>query len=181
VVDLGEEFGEAIVRDLALASAEDARRRLAEGHLLRAAFSAAHHVQLTGDRPWPEEDQRRMCAALAEEARRLLASGDGATAARRASYLRMLGCGDPWSEDERSRLREAARPPQGLRAWAKAWFAGQAADWHLLSGETFWDRAQLEAMLAAVREDFALRLREGDKVMAADRLALYRVLAESLE
>jgi hypothetical protein len=76
-------------------------------------------------------------------------------------------------------LVAAVTPRQGLRPWRRVWFAGQAADYHLLSGNAFWTAAELQTMLDAVRDDFVLRLRNGDRLMAADRVVLYKVLASS--
>jgi hypothetical protein len=76
---------------------------------------------------------------------------------------------------------KAMSPPAGLRPWQRVWFAGQAADFYLLSGARYWTPEELDLMLKSAREDFAIRLRSGDKLMAADRVVLYKVLAQSRE
>ncbi|HXH21014.1 MAG TPA: hypothetical protein VNN10_03215 [Dehalococcoidia bacterium] len=172
-----ELFGEATLKTLALATAEDARLHLVAGHPLRAAFSAAHSFQIAGQRSWSEDDQSRMERALKDEVKARLRSGDDTTAAWRAGYLILLGARPEWQEEDLRRMVRAVSPRGSVRAWTRMWFAGQAADYLLLTGTTFWTPEDLRRMLDAVREDFALRLRNGDKLMAADRVVLYKVLA----
>ena len=178
-MDLIELFGEANLKTLALATSEDARAHLEEGRPLRAAFSAAHFVKLTGRRAWTIEQHQELAGALYDEVMGRLKAGDDTAAAWRAGYLRLLTGDLPWSDSNLSRLIRAVTPKRDLRPWKRVWFAGQAADYRLLSGETFWDASQLDQMLQAVREDFAIRLRNGDRLMAADRVVLYMVLSES--
>ncbi|HEY7269198.1 MAG TPA: hypothetical protein VH951_05180 [Dehalococcoidia bacterium] len=181
VVDLIDLFGEANLKTLALATSEDAKAHLAAGRPLRAAFSAAHYVHLTRRRTWTEDEHQSMGEALFDDVVSRLRAGDDTTAAWRAAYLRMLTGAMPWSDSDLGRLIRAATPKPGLRPWSRIWFAGQAADYYLLSGETFWDAPQLQLMLTSAREDFAVRLRGGDKLMAADRVVLYMVLASSAD
>ncbi len=180
-MDLAELFGDGTLKTLAIATAEDTKQHLAAGHPLRAAFSAAHHVQIAGQYPWSDEEHRLMADALVEEVRSRLKSADDTSAAWRAGYLRMLTGWDPWSDDDRARMAKAVAPKEGLRPWKRVWFAGQAADYFLLTGEGFWDDAQLDQLLEGVRDDFVIRLRNGDRLMAADRVVLYKVLAGSME
>ena len=179
-MDLVDLFGEANLKTLALATLEDARDHLLAGRPLRAAFSAAHYVQLADRRGWTDAEQEEMARALIDEVRARLKAGDATAAAWRAGYLRLLTGALPWTEAEWRRMVAAVLPRPDLRPWKRVWFAGQCADYHLLTDQAFWDRAQLSQMLAAVREDFALRLRRGDKLMAADRVVLYKVLGQSL-
>jgi hypothetical protein len=178
-VELIDLFGEANLKTLALATSEDAKEHLAAGRPLRAAFSAAHFVHLTQRRTWSVDQHQEMAGALFDEVAGRLKALDDTTAAWRAGYLRMLTGDLPWSDSDLGRLVRAVTPKPGLRPWTKVWFAGQAADYHLLSGDAFWDESELAQMLASAREDFALRLRTGDKLMAADRVVLYMVLAAS--
>jgi hypothetical protein len=180
-VNLDELFGEGTLKTLVLTTAEDARTHLGAGHPLRAALSAAHCVQIGGQRLWGDADQQRMADALKEDVEARLKSADDTTAAWRAGYLKMLTGETPWPDDELARLVRAVAPREGPRPWRRVWFAGQAADYLLLSGETFWTNDELRMMLDAAREDFVVRLRSGDKLMAADRVVLYKVLAESLK
>jgi hypothetical protein len=179
-MDLTELFGEANLKMLGLAAAEDAKAHLAAGHPLRAAFSAAHHVVIARQRAWSDADQARMTEALEDEIASRLRAADDTTAAWRAGYRVMLTGTVPWSDPELARLIQAVTPRPDLRPWKRLWFAGQAADYHLLTGGVFWDEGQLALMLTAVRDDFGLRLRNGDKLMAADRVVLYMVLGKSL-
>jgi hypothetical protein len=174
-------FGEANLKTLAITTSEDAKGHLRAGRPLRAAFSAAHYVHLTRRRTWTEDEHQAMGEALFDDVISRLRAADDSTAAWRAAYLRMLTGAMPWSDSDLGRLIRAATPKPGLRPWRRVWFAGQAADYFLLSGETFWDRAQLGQMLTAAREDFAVRLRSGDRLMAADRVVLYMVLDESAD
>ena len=178
-MEYSELFGEGTLKTLAIATAEDASAHLRAGHPLRAAFSAAHCVQILGGPQWPPEVTGRMVAALKEEVDARLRSGDDTTAAWRAGYLRLLTGDAPWSEGDVARLVAAVAPREGLRPWRRVWFAGQAADYHLLSGDVFWNASELRTMLDAVRDDFVLRLRNGDRLMAADRVVLYKVLSGS--
>jgi hypothetical protein len=180
-IDLIDLFGDANLKTLALATSEDAKAHLAAGRPLRAAFSAAHFVHLTGQRTWSQDEHQLMGEALLDEVRSRLKAGDDTTAAWRAGYLRMLTGAMPWGDSDLGRLTRAVTPRRELRPWGKVWFAGQAADYYLLSGETFWNRDELSLMLKTVRDDFAVRLRSGDKLMAADRVVLYIVLGSSME
>ena len=180
-MDLIDLFGEANLKTLAIAAGEDAKAHLAAGRPLRAAFSAAHYVHLTNRRTWTEDEHQTMGEALYDDVVSRLRAADDSTAAWRAAYLRMLTGAMPWSDSDLGRLIRAATPKPALRPWQRVWFAGQAADYFLLSGETFWDERQLGLMLGAAREDFAVRLRNGDRLMAADRVVLYMVLAASAE
>lgn len=178
-MDLNELFGEGTLKTLAIAAGEDARAHLAAGHPLRAAFSAAHCAQLTPQRPWDDSDQTRMVEALSEEVQARLRSADDTAAAWRAGYLRLLGGEPAWTEADLDRMVRAVSPRKGLRPWRRVWFAGQAADYHLLTGSVFWTEEELATMLETVRDDFVLRLRNADRLMAADRVVLYKVLAST--
>ena len=180
-MDLDELFGEGTLKTLALATAEDAKAHLAAGHPLRAAFSAAHCIQISGQRGWSDAEHERMAAALKEDVQARLKSADDTTAAWRAGYLSMLTGDSPWPDADRARLARGVSPKESFRPWQRVWFAGQAADYYLLTGETFWTDADLRIMLDAVRDDFVVRLRGGDKLMAADRVVLYKLLASTKE
>jgi hypothetical protein len=108
-VDLAELFGEG-TKTLAIATAEDAKHHLAAGHPLRAAFSAAHHVEISGQRSWTDAEQRLMADALVQEVRSRLKAGDHTAAAWRAGYLRTLTGRSPWSERDRTRMAAAVAP-----------------------------------------------------------------------
>jgi hypothetical protein len=178
-VNLDELFGEATLKTLAIATAEDAVRHLAAGHPLRAAFSAAHCYQISGRMAWNAEQQVAMEQALEGEVASRLRSTDDTAAAWRAGYLIMLGGRSSWPEPDFSRLIRAVSPKGSARPWTRMWFAGQAADYYLLTRSVFWTPEELRLMLDAVRDDFVVRLRNGDRLMAADRVVLYKVLAES--
>lgn len=91
-----------------------------------------------------------------------------------------------WSTSGRIELDPADFAPAAyardrLRPWQGVRFAGQAANYCLLTGGRLWNDAEVRLMLDAVRDDFVVRLRSGDKLMAADRVVLYKILAESRE
>jgi hypothetical protein len=69
----------------------------------------------------------------------------------------------------------------GTRSWDHPSYAGRVADYVLLGGWPFWTRKELALMLAGLREDFGAALRSQDPTMIADRLARFRVLAETGE
>jgi hypothetical protein len=179
-VNLDELFGEATLKTLAIATAEDAAKHLAAGHPLRGAFSAAHCYQISGRMAWSADHQVAMERALEDEVASRLRSTDDTAAAWRAGYLIMLGGRSAWPEPEFGRLVRAVTPKGNTRPWTRMWFAGQAADYYLLTRSVFWTPEELHSMLDAVREDFVVRLRNGDRLMASDRVVLYKVLAESL-
>lgn len=179
---LEQEFGTGVVGRYAAVAAEDARQRLAARHYLRAAFSAAHYVVLTGDRAWSDEDHERMAGALLEDVSAGLHARDDLIAAWRAAYYVMLTRQRPWPPAELERLaRTVETTLRGTGEWDSVSFAGRAADFFLLGGEPFWGKEELPRMLATVRQDFGLAITNRDEVMAADRLALYRVLLDSLD
>lgn len=179
VADLGELFGEGTLKTLAIATAEDVKAHLAAGRPLRAAFSAAHCVNLAPKPPWARSDHDLMASVLREEVEDRLRSLDDVTAAWRAAYLRMLTGEDSWTDAERARMLRAMAPPASLRPWKRVWFAAQAADYLLLGGSPYWSANELDQMLQAVRDEFVLRIRNADKLMAAERVVLYKVLAAS--
>jgi hypothetical protein len=87
----------------------------------------------------------------------------------------------PWPETERDRLASTVETTlAGIHGWDSVSFAGRAIDFTLLGGRAFWNREELAQMLAAVREDFGSSLKNRDELKAADRLALYRLLVDSL-
>ena len=179
-MEIGRQFGDRTLDKYARAAAADARRQLADGRYLRAAYSAALHVALTGKTAWSAEDQAKMSAALREEAQLRLEAGDYPTAALRAAYDRMLTSEQPWSPEVFFRLRQAAQPGAVLAGTGRRIFvAAEAADYLLLGGAPFWTPEELDQMLASVREDFNLHARKGDDVMAADRLAVFKLLLDS--
>jgi hypothetical protein len=168
-MDLNELFGEGTLKTLALATAEDAKSHLAAGHPLRAAFSAAHCIQISGQQSWGDDEHgawrrlsKRMSGALSRGHDRRLARG-----------LQHAHRSSAWSDA--GRLARRRRRASGLDA------SGSRTDLNYYPGETFWTDAELRLMLEAVRDDFVVRLRGGDKLMAADRVVLYKVLAGTLK
>jgi len=179
-MEIGRQFGHLTLDKYARAAAADARRQLADGRYLRAAYSAALHVALTGKTAWPEEDQAKMAGALREETRLRLEAGDAPTAALRAAYDRMLTGEQPWSPEVFFQLRQAVQPGTVLADTGRRTFvAAEAADYVLLGGAPFWTPEELDQMLASVRADFDLHARKGDEVMAADRLVVFKLLLDS--
>jgi hypothetical protein len=178
---LEREFGTGVVERFATVAAEDVAHHLAERRYLRASVSAAHYVVLTDSKAWPDEDQRRLAEVLLEEVGHSLEARDDLIAAWRASYYVMLTGQRPWTETERDRLASTVETTlAGIRGWDSVSFAGRAIDFMLLGGRPFWNRDELAQMLAAVREDFGSSLKNRDELKAADRLALYRLLVDSL-
>ena len=178
-MEIGRRFGERTVDKYARAAAADVKQQLEAGRYLRASFSAAHYVVLSGKTAWTSEEQERMSAALREETELRLAANDEATAAWRAAYDRMLTSEQAWSEAVLFRLRNAVAPGKvQADAGRRLFVAAEAADYLLLGGFPFWDQSELDHMLAAITEDFNVCARRGDDIMAADRLVVYKLLAE---
>jgi hypothetical protein len=145
-------------------------------------LSAAPYVFLTGKLAWADDEQARMAGALQEEVERGLANGDDLTAAWRASYLYLLTEGRPWRADHSQRLLDAIQLTLGgARSWDHPSYAGRVADYVMLGGQPYWTAEQLDLMLFALREDFGTSLKNQDATMTADRLARYRILAETRE
>ena len=180
-MEIGHQFGDRTVDKYARAAAADVRQQLEAGRYLRASFSAAHYVALSGKTAWPPDDQERMALALREETELRLEANDEATAAWRAGYYRLLTGEDVSPRELLARLRNAVRPGKVQADTGRRLFvAGEAADFLLLGGFPFWDRAELQQMLDAIAEDFKVCARQGDEVMAADRLMVYKLLAEGI-
>jgi len=178
-MEIGRRFGDRTVDKYARSAAADVRQQLEAGRYLRASFSAAHYVVLSGKTAWSAEEQERMSAALREETQLRLDADDEATAAWRAAYDRMLTGEQIWPEATLFRLRNAVVPGKvQADTGRRLLVAGEAADYLLLGGFPFWDQLELEQMLAAITEDFNVCARRGDDVMAADRLVVYKLLAE---
>jgi hypothetical protein len=128
---------------------------------------------------WSEAEQAAMESALAEEMSLRLKARDDLTAAWRGAYLYMLGRKRPWSLGERERMLDAVQVAMsGTQAWDSVSFVDKAADFLLLGGRPYWGEAEKERMLAAVKASMAQSMKERDFVMAADRLALYAVIAD---
>ena len=181
-MDIEKEFGEGAIARFANPAAVEADVHLAASRYLRAALSAAPYVFLAGKLAWPDTSQQHMADALYEEVERALESGDDLTAAWRASYLYLLTGRLPWRADDLGLMLEAVSLTlKGAQSWGHPSYAGRVADYIILGGKPFWTPEQLDLMLAALREDFGASLRSQDRTLTADRLARFRILAESRE
>jgi hypothetical protein len=179
-LDLDQEFGEGAVAHFATPAAAEAIAHIATGRHLRAAISAAPYVFLTAKPAWSDADQQRMADVLQEEVERGIANGDYLTAAWRAPYVYLLTGNRPWRADDAQRLLDAVSLTLGgAQSWDHPSYAGRVADYLILGGRPFWTPEQLDLMLAALREDFGTSLKNQDATMIADRLARFRILAET--
>ena len=158
------------------AARDDTGRKLAAEDYLGASFSAAHLLVLARQATWTSHEQEKMLDALAEEARVQLDAGNENRAAWRFAYMRLLGCTTlPFDSES---LAQAVLPAG--RDWTRIAQVGRAADFYLLTREAPWTEEELSEMLSTVERDLQGQLTSNDSVMAADRLALFDILASSL-
>jgi len=169
-----ETFGDGEHERVAGAAADAVRARLADGDHTAAAFSAAHHLILTDEHGWSEEEHRPSVDAWRRATVEDLGHGRLEQAGWRLAYLRLLGA----EVEERTQpavaalgntLRDLLR-----KADVDVRTAGMAVDLFLLTGEWVPTDRQSAELLAAVKTDVEDRLsRYNNEVMAADRVALW--------
>src|SRR5215471_83476 len=102
-------FGPELVNRLAAAAAGDAQEHISRGEYLTASFSAAHHVRLTGERPWSDEAQDQMAQQLQTEIEDDLRESRDDSAASRAATYQMLTDNVPWAGAELDRMYAALK------------------------------------------------------------------------
>ena len=125
------------------AVADEIRRSLEAGRVLRTAFWAARHIVLGGQRFWSSEQEEAMDNALREQARERLAVYDDLGAVLPAVHHRMLTSSNLWLPSEEMRLVAAVTNEIGsIRSWRGFTAAQSAAEYLLLAGKRLWDYDQ---------------------------------------
>src|SRR5581483_311354 len=140
-------FGSELVNRLAAAAAADAQDHISKGEYLTAAFSAAHHVRLTGEHPWGDDAQAQMAQLLQAEIQDDLRADNDDSAASRAATYQMLTDTVPWASDELDRMFTALKDiPETPGAYAELGIVDQIADYLVLGGEVFWTEDEYQEM-----------------------------------
>ncbi len=175
-------FGAELVTRLAAAAAMDASKHIAAGEFLTASFSAAHHVRLTGERPWDDQAQQQMADALRAEVEDELRAGRDASAGSRAATYQMLTSSVPWAGAELKRMLTALKTmPETPGAYEQLVVVDQIADYLVLGGEVFWTEDEFQDMRRTAIVDFQHCMDNNEDALAADRLAFIDVLQEGIE
>jgi hypothetical protein len=175
-------FGAELVARLAAAAAKDASEHITAGQYLTAAFSAAHHVRLSGERPWGDDSQQLMAAQLQTEIEQDLSEKHDASAASRAATYQMLTDTVPWGPAEVERMYAALKViPETPGAYANLVIVDQMADYLILGGEPFWTEDEYQEMRRTAIVDFQHQMDAKKEALAADRLAFIDVLQQGIE
>lgn len=175
-------FGTELVARLAAAAAQDAAEHIGTGEYVAASFSAAHHVRLTGERPWGDEAQEQMASLLHAEIEEDLREDRDESAASRAATYQMLTDTVPWSAGEIERMHTVLKQiPETPGAYGELVIVDQMADYLVLGGEVFWTEDEYQEMRRTAIVDFQHRMDANEEALAADRLAFIDVLQEGIE
>jgi hypothetical protein len=175
-------FGSELVDRLAAAAASDASQHITQGEYLAASFSAAHHVRLTGERPWGDDAQQLMADQLKVEIDDDLKGARDDSAASRAATYQMLTGAVPWQGEELERMYRALKDvPETPGAYGELVIVDQVADYLVLGGEVFWTEDEYQEMRRAAIVDFQHRMDAKEEALAADRLAFIDVLQQGIE